>query len=83
MGEKLTAWFVTAALIAPVCAVCVLGPAVIASMFAGVVGWFGGLGAIGTAGLVLVAGGAVFALFRRRKARRPPTILNRELTDER
>ena len=27
MGEKLTAWFVSAAVIAPICAACILGPA--------------------------------------------------------
>jgi hypothetical protein len=83
MGEKLTAWFVTAALIAPVCAVCVLGPAVIASVFAGVAGWFGGLDTVATAGLVLVTGIAVYGIIRRRRAQRSPMPLSGELGDER
>jgi hypothetical protein len=83
MSEKLTAWLVTAAVIAPVCAACILGPAAIVSIFAGVVGWFGGLGAFATAGLVLVAGFSVYGLIRRRKAQRPPMPLSGELNDER
>ena len=83
MGEKLTAWFVTAALIAPICAVCVLGPAVIASIFAGALGWFGDLDAVATAGLVLVTGIAVYGIIRRRGARRSPMPPSGELSDER
>jgi membrane protein implicated in regulation of membrane protease activity len=83
MGEKLTAWIVTAAVIAPLCAACILGPAVFVSIFAGVVGWFGGLGAVTTAGLVLVVGIAVTEIIRRRRARRPPMHLSGEPSDER
>ncbi len=83
MGEKLTAWFVTAALIAPVCALCVLGPAVFASIFAGIAAWFGGFDTVATAGLVLVTGIAVYGIIRQRRAQRSPMPLNRELTDER
>ncbi len=91
MGEKFTAWFVTAALITPVCAVCILGPAVLVSIFAGIAGWFGGLSAITTLGLVLVAGIAVMEIIRRRRARRAPqpapqrpsTPLTGEPSDER
>jgi membrane protein implicated in regulation of membrane protease activity len=72
MGEKLTAWFVTAAVITPVCAACILGPAVFVSIFAGIAGWFGGLSAITTVGLILVAGIAVIEIIRRRRARRSP-----------
>lgn len=83
MGEKFTAWLVTAAVIAPVCAACILGPAVIVSIFAGVVGWFGGLDAFAAAGLVLIAGFSVYGLIRRRRAQRPPMPLREELSDER
>ncbi len=83
MGEKFTAWLVTAAVIAPVCVACILGPAVIVSIFAGVAGWFGGLDAFAAAGLVLIAGFSVYGLIRRRRARRPPMPLSGELSDER
>ncbi len=83
MGEKFTAWLVTAAVIAPVCAVCILGPAVMVSIFAGAAGWFGGLDAFAAAGLVLIAGLSVYGLIRRRKAQRPPVPLRGELSDER
>ena len=83
MGEKFTAWLVTTAVIAPVCAACILGPAVIVSIFAGAVGWFGGLDAFAAAGLVLIAGFSVYGLIRRRRAQRPPMPLREELSDER
>ncbi len=35
MGEKVVAGIVTAAAIAPICAVCILGPAAVGSLFAG------------------------------------------------
>ncbi len=87
MGEKFTAWFVTAAAIAPVCAVCILGPAMLGSIFAGVAGWFGGFDAIASTGLVLVAGVAVYGIVRRRRAQRSPMPLagvpREEASDER
>ena len=83
MGEKLVAGFVTAAVIAPVCAACILGPAVFVSIFTGVAGWFGGLGAVTTAGLVLIMGIAVYEFIRRRRARRSLRSLSGELSDER
>ena len=83
MGEKFTAWFVTAAFIAPICAVCILGPAVIVSIFAGIAGWFGGLGAVTTTGLVIVVGIVVTEIIRRRRARRSPISQSGEPSDER
>ena len=83
MGEKLTAWFVTAAVIAPVCAACVLGPAVIVSIFAGIAAWFGNLDPVVTAGLVLVTGIAVYGLRSWRRAQRSTMPLSGELSDER
>lgn len=69
MDDKLLAGLGTAAVIAPLCAVCVLGPAAIAAMFTGVAGWLGGFDA---AGLVLVVGIVVFAMARKRNAQRVP-----------
>ena len=83
MNEKLTAGIVTAAAIAPVCALCILGPAALGSMIAGFAAWFGGLSALTTAGLVLVAGIAGYEIFRRRRARRSPMSLSGAPRDER
>ncbi len=83
MGEKIVAGFVTAAVIAPLCAACILGPAVFVSVFAGIVGWFGGLSAITTAGLVVIVGIAVTETIRRRRARRSPMHPSGEPSDER
>lgn len=82
MNEKLIAGLVTAAVIAPVCAVCVLGPVVLASIFAGVTGWLGGFGPVVTAGLVLVAGTAAYGIIRRRRARRFPMIPRGKVSHE-
>lgn len=70
MSEKLLAGLVTAVVIAPLCTVCVLGPAVIASIFTGIAAWFGGFNALVAAGLALVAGITIFAVVRKRRARR-------------
>ena len=83
MGDKLVAGLVTAAVVAPVCALCVLGPAILTSMFAGIAGWLGGFDPVVTTGLVLVAGIAVYGIVRRRRAQRPPMTLSGEVSDER
>lgn len=65
MNEKLLAGLVAAVAIAPLCAVCILGPAVIVSLFTGIAAWFSGFDAVVTAGLALVAGIAVLAIVRK------------------
>lgn len=72
MSEKPIAGLAAAIVIAPLCAVCVLGPAVIASIFTGVAAWLGGFGAIVTASMVLIAGTAVYGFVRKRKLRGAP-----------
>ena len=83
MSEKLVAGLVTAAVVAPLCAVCILGPALLASMFAGGLGWLGGFDPVVTVGLVLAAGIAVYGIARRRRARRSPMVPRGEVSDER
>lgn len=89
MNEKLTAGIVTAAGIAPLCAVCVLGPAAIGSAFAGAFAWLGGAGPLLTVALMVAAGLLVFRTLRRRqklggvsseelRASHHPTIENSE-----
>jgi len=73
MGEKLVAGIVTAAAIAPVCAVCILGPAAIGSLFAGAFGWLGGFGPLATIAFMIAAGAGILVArdFSRRKMRTP------------
>lgn len=72
MNEKLLAGLVAAVAIAPLCAVCILGPAVIASIFTGIAAGLGGFDVVVTAGLAFVAGITVLAIVRKRKGLRTP-----------
>ena len=65
MSDKPVAFFVTALVIAPVCSVCILGPAVVGGFLAG---WFGWLADLDIA-LVTVLGVLGYFKYRRR---RPP-----------
>ncbi len=67
MHDKLVAGLVTAVVIAPICAVCVLGPAVLGSVFAGAFGWIAGLSPVATAGLAMVGAIIVYGYFDRKK----------------
>ena len=73
MGEKFVAGIVTAAAIAPICAVCILGPAAIGSLFAGAFGWLGNFGPLGTIALMIAAAAGVllYRHFFRRRRRAP------------
>ncbi|RCK45988.1 hypothetical protein TH25_17340 [Thalassospira profundimaris] len=72
MNEKLLAGLVAALAIAPLCAVCILGPAVIASIFTGIAAGLGGFDVVVTVGLALVAGVAAVAIVRNRRVRHAP-----------
>ncbi len=67
MSDKPIAMFVTAVGIAPICALCILGPAVLVSLLAGTFGWLGDAGPVLTIGLMIVAGLLVYRTIRRRK----------------
>lgn len=69
MRENLLAGVVAAAAIVPLCATCILGPALVASFFTGIAAWFGGLDPVVTAILVLVAGLTVYGFIRKRRER--------------
>jgi len=69
MGEKIIAGLVTAAVAAPVCAVCILGPTFLGSAFGWVLGRVSGLGPIATLGAAILAGLVVYGLVRRRKSK--------------
>ncbi len=69
MSDKPIAMLVTAAAIAPICALCVLGPAVLGSLLAGAFAWLGDAGPVLTIGLTIVAGLLVYRTIRKRKVR--------------
>lgn len=65
MSEKPLAAVMTALVVAPLCAVCVLGPALLVSMIAGFRGWLSGTGILVVITLIAAAI-FVLALKRRR-----------------
>ncbi len=67
MSDKPIAMLVTAAAIVPICALCVLGPAVLGSLLVGAFAWLGDAGPVLTIGLMIVAGLLVHRTLRRRK----------------
>lgn len=83
MREKLFAGLVAAAVIAPLCALCVLGPAVLISIFTGITAWLGGFDFVGTAVLGLVAGIAVYGIIRWRRNQRSSMTTRMKVSDER
>ena len=82
MGEKLAVGLLAAAVVVPLCAMCVLGPAIVGSIFAGIAGWLGGFDPVAVAGLSVVAGIAVYAVMRRRKEKRALLCPKTEVIDE-
>jgi len=73
MSDRITAGLVTFAAILPLCAVCVLGPAAVWSMLAGLMAWLGGF-ALAPAMLASAGGAALVYLllrWRRRQRQRP------------
>ena len=69
MNDKLLAGLFTAAVIAPLCAVCILGPALLGSMLAVAFGWIADLRPVVTTGLAIIAAILVYGIMRRRKAK--------------
>ncbi len=67
MSDKPIAMLVTAVGIAPICALCVLGPAVLGSLLAGTYAWLGGTGWVLTMGRMIAAGLFAHGTIRRRK----------------
>ena len=67
MSDKITAGLVTFAAILPLCAVCVLGPAAIGSVIAGLAAWLSGFSFLAT---MLVAVGGAAAIYRLLRQRR-------------
>ena len=72
MEEKWAVGIVSAVMISPICAVCILGPAAIGSLFAGSIGWLGGFGTLATIALMIAAGAFVYRHILRRRTRALP-----------
>ena len=71
MNGKFMAGVTTAIVVAPVCAVCILGPALIGSFLGGFAGWFGGLDPLAVAGLAMAIGVLAIVIAKRRHAATP------------
>ncbi len=69
MGEKIIASLVAVGVIAPLCALCILGPVFFISGVAWVSGWLGGFDILVTSGLAVAAGGVALGLFRWKRAK--------------
>ena len=70
MSDKFVAGLVTAVAIAPICALCLLGPAVAVSLIGGAAGWLGGAGPVLSIGIMLAMAALVWRTLRRRELRR-------------
>ncbi len=69
MSDKPIAGLVIAAVVAPLCVLCVLGPVILASGVAGAWGWLSGLGPAVILVFVVLFAALAYGLLRRRKAR--------------
>ena len=70
MEDKPIAMLVTAAVVAPICVLCILGPAIPGSAVAWVSAWFGGFDPVAAMGLAVIFAILVYGFFRRRRDRR-------------
>ena len=69
MNDKPVTMLVTAAVVAPICAVCILGPAFLGSAVAGVFAWFGGFDPVTALGLAVIGAILAYGFFCRRRDR--------------
>ncbi len=67
MSDRITAGLVAFAAILPLCAVCVLGPAVVVSMIAGLGAWLGGFGFWAVTLVAIAGAAAIHRLLRQRR----------------
>ncbi len=69
MNDKALAGILGFILVAPICVMCVLGPAVLGSALAWASAWFGGMSAVSSMGLAILAGLIVFGFLQRKRAK--------------
>ncbi len=67
MNDKPIAMLVTAAVVAPICALCILGPAVLGSAVAGAFAWFAGFDPVAVLALAVIGAILAYGFFRRRR----------------
>ncbi len=69
MDDKPIAMLVTAAVVAPICVLCILGPAALGYAVAWVSAWFSGFDPVAATGLAVIFAILVYGFFRRRRDR--------------
>ncbi len=69
MDDKPIAMLVAAAVVAPLCALCILGPVVLGSAVAGLFAWLGGFDPVAALGLAVIGAILAYGFFRRRRDR--------------
>jgi len=69
MSEKLMAGVITAVVIAPICSLCIIGPAALGAFFGGMAGWFGGFDLLTIAGSATMVG--ILVMMKKRYAGKP------------
>ena len=74
MSDKPVAMLFAALVAVPACSVCLLGPAVVGSFFAGWFGWMGGLSALQMIALGIAAAALVLGISRFLRSRRADAI---------
>ena len=69
MRDKPVAALAAVLVVAPICAVCLLGPAIFGAVIAGLGGWLSGNGPLTVAGVAILGGIGALALRYRRRQR--------------
>ncbi len=69
MNDKALAIIFGMIVVGPICVMCILGPALLGSALAWVSAWFGGMSAVSSMGLAILAGLVVFGFTQRKRAR--------------
>ena len=69
MGQKAIAFLLAATVVAPLFALCILGPIVLGSAIAGIATWIGGFDILVTTGLAITAGAVLYGLIRWRRGK--------------
>ncbi len=69
MNDKALAIILGMIVVGPICVMCILGPALLGSALAWVSAWFGGMSAVSSMGLAILAGLLVFGFLQRKRAR--------------
>ena len=70
MDDKPIAMLVTAAVVAPICVLCILGPAILGSAVGGVFAWFAGFDPVVALGLAVIGAILAYGYNRGRRDRR-------------